>query len=515
MSTSEVTKYEWESGATYTAYTCVTAGSSFQLQLTSSTGNGWPSGSVAVKTLDGQVLASGPDGEAFSSQIVGPFRSVAAEEVQKGIKDYPNLESSNSGCARNGGDGCKRAFDGMWQPFQFVADTAAYVLVSAEAGGTDTYLYTSTVYKGYWIIGRDLQSKKMYGYAYDSAEVPTSISTGWSGKSVKGIEFNSLAYTPAPTASPTGTATVAPIGSPVTRSPTVSPTRTPTVSTKPPTVTPTMTPTGSPISKNPTEAPLAAADVEYHCPDGYTNVKAEMNGCDWMASYGCEDADSNAGKCKFCGKSAANGKCKKRKYAYATQTSSSPYMFQSCEAYGCTASMLDDDKCDSACNKPECGWDDGRCCPETMDNYQHGDTHPQVCFDPRYSENHNTWRFEFNVPECRAMPLNQGHCASCTSFATTTQAIHQACYNGEENSWRSLSPMYMDSCVLPLWNQGLCNGAGIGKAMSQMTFEGVPTNDCFPYAYHGKGTQHFEITEVFKTLEADGSCGSADRQFLQ
>ncbi|KAK3263444.1 hypothetical protein CYMTET_27747 [Cymbomonas tetramitiformis] len=110
---SEVTKYEWESGATYTAYTCVTAGSSFQLQLTSSTGNGWPSGSVAVKTLDGQVLASGPDGEAFSSQIVGPFRSVAAEEVQKGIKDYPNLESSNSGCARNGGDGCKRAFDGI------------------------------------------------------------------------------------------------------------------------------------------------------------------------------------------------------------------------------------------------------------------------------------------------------------------------------------------------------------------------------------------------------------------
>ncbi|KAK3256610.1 hypothetical protein CYMTET_34259, partial [Cymbomonas tetramitiformis] len=101
-----------------------------------------------------------------------------------------------------------------------------------------------------------------------------------------------------------------------------------------------------------------------------------------------------------------------------------------------------------------------------------------------------------------------------------------ACYNGEADSWRALSPMYMDTCVMPQWDMGECLGAATEYGMSQINFEGIPTASCFPYAYSGDGTSHFdttsnkiytcdEIKETHEELKADGKCPTAEQYFLQ
>eukprot|EP00854_Cymbomonas_tetramitiformis_P000795 gene795-1271_t len=498
------------------------------------------------------------------------------------------------------------------------------VMVAKQINGADVYLYYSDVYTGYWIIGADLQSKQYYGYAYDQAADPTAMTSGWQGSNIAGVKFTSISTTTqtptmSPTPIPTAPPSVATTGSPLASDATTGPTAGPTTS---PTVSPTGSPTESPITKTPTSSPTAPGEVVYQCPAGYTNVVAELDGCEWMSSYGCQDADQNDGKCTHCGKSAGQGRCYYPKFAYAVQTATSPFMMASCEAYGCTADMLDDDKCNWQCNKPECGFDNGRCCSETYDPYTQGDTHPQVCFDPEHSENHDTWRFEFNVPKCRTMPLQQagsprsrlmppevlpasssfvvrfeetggGGALAVLADAEDGLDMHQlgaalqpaeetammasmsaerkvermesalgvegpgnaedaedgldmhqlgaalqpaeetammasmsaerkvermesalgvegpgnaedaedglegaaqACYNGEDNAWRTLSQMYMDTCVMPQWGMGRCQGASTEYGMTQIAFEGVPTDDCFPYAYYGDGTQHFDTT---------------------
>eukprot|EP00854_Cymbomonas_tetramitiformis_P000794 gene794-1270_t len=102
-----VERYEYATDMTYTARTCVTEDASFQLQVTSDSSNG---GFVEVMTVDGQILASGPNGNDFTSEVVGPFKSIA-KEVDP-LAGIASLESVDSGCASSGGDGCQRAFDG-------------------------------------------------------------------------------------------------------------------------------------------------------------------------------------------------------------------------------------------------------------------------------------------------------------------------------------------------------------------------------------------------------------------
>eukprot|EP00854_Cymbomonas_tetramitiformis_P011007 gene11007-13020_t len=274
--------YELEADVTYTAYTCVAEGASFQLELTSATGNGWPGGWVEVTTVHGQILASGPDGTGFTSQVLGPFKSVAADASSL-LAGYPKLESTNSGCASSGGDGCQRIFD---------------VLVSGQVDASDIYLYYSDVYDGYWLIASDWLSKDLYGYTYDEAMDPTAVSYGWDGANIAGITFTAVvANTRTPTmgsSSPTTDGPVAADGTPAPTGPTDSPTTDSPIA---------RTPSDSPTTPSPTtttHSPSAA--VVYHCPEGYTKVKADLGGCDWMESYGCEDADENGGLCKHCGK---------------------------------------------------------------------------------------------------------------------------------------------------------------------------------------------------------------------
>eukprot|EP00854_Cymbomonas_tetramitiformis_P011823 gene11823-13958_t len=213
------------------------------------------------------------------------------------------------------------------------------------------------------------------------------------------------------------------------------------------------------------------------------------------------------------------------------QTETHPFGTKNCEVFGCTASMLGNGVCNPECNYPDCrkdnsdsndmGFDGGDCCADTNSAPTSLDTNPLICFDPRFSEKYNTWRFDYNVPECRKGVRAQGDCGSCYAFGASTMLDNVRCKKDPtaSDAYAHTSAQWVDSCLVSEFNHGMCNGGVEASVIEGASRYGLPMEECFPYAYGGDSENHFsaqttaftcaQVKEVYANKKTDGTCPAA------
>ena len=114
-----------------------------------------------------------------------------------------------------------------------------------------------------------------------------------------------------------------------------------------------------------------------------------------------------------------------------------------------------------------------------------------MCQDPRHSEGHGNWRFEYNVAGgiCRTPAKDQGACGAAYAFAATTAARHQMCMAGAGSPGVDLSPMHLVACSEPgiTAEANGCKGGFTPTAVGLFALKGYRAEQCYPYA-PGSGT---------------------------
>eukprot|EP00232_Nephroselmis_pyriformis_P003058 CAMPEP_0182913622 /NCGR_PEP_ID=MMETSP0034_2-20130328/38135_1 /TAXON_ID=156128 /ORGANISM="Nephroselmis pyriformis, Strain CCMP717" /LENGTH=594 /DNA_ID=CAMNT_0025050349 /DNA_START=68 /DNA_END=1849 /DNA_ORIENTATION=- len=337
-----------------------------------------------------------------------------------------------------------RSYDGMYVAQNALKNGKPHYIGSSVAG-TTIHIYASEVYAGYWVIQEatssgfvlepDNQSYNAFGSAPDAADI-TSVTFEDSIGAWASATFTCMDGVDA-------------------------------------------------VVKDDGEPTPSFADRsgDLECSAGFTNTySSAISGCHNACQ--CEGT-SNGDDCKLCCQRSGNS-CY-RKLGAAKQTATKGFG-RSCPIK-CKTAWLGDGKCDGVCNNPDCGFDGGDCCSET--NANPTGNKPQVCQDPTHSEKHNTWRFEYNVPQCRPEVRDQGNCGSCYAFAASSSMNRQMCRNQVPGHERGLSAQQIESCIHDWQDGGQCAGGYVELSVQGAGTTGLRFEDCFPYERLGDAAQHF------------------------